>query len=87
MKPDTTTAMRNLITQIKDTLPFGGIDDDFCSDTCSGCSLKLVDFIALEIDEWEYKLDQGEVPNFNDINKLAKMAKKIQAVLIKNNLI
>mgnify|MGYP001585427666 FL=1 len=87
MKPNTREAMYQLITQIKDTLPFDGIDTDFCSDSCSGCSLKLVDFIAVEIDEWEHRLNQGEVPNFKDINKLAKMAKKIQAVLIKNNLI
>ncbi len=87
MKPNTREAMSQLIAQIKDTLPFDGIDTDFCSDSCSGCSLKLVDFIAVEIDEWEYRLDQGETPNFKDISKLAKMATKIQAVLVKNNLI
>ncbi|MBT3195091.1 MAG: hypothetical protein HOE35_00215 [Candidatus Ruthia sp.] len=87
MKPDTTTAMYELIAQIKDTLPFDDVGADFCSDTCSGCSLKLIDFIALEVDEWEYRLKQHKVPNFNDINKLANMAKKIHTVLIKNNLI
>lgn len=87
MKPNTTTAMYELIAQIKDTLPFDAVEADFCSDSCSGCSLKLIDFLALEIDEWEYQLGQDKVPNFNDINKLTNMAKKIRAVLMKNNLI
>lgn len=87
MKPDTTTAMRGLIAQIKTTLPLDGVVSDFCSDTCSGCSLKLVDFLALEIEEWEYKISQLIVPNFKDIDRLAKMANKIRAVLIQNKLI
>ena len=87
MKPDTTTAMRGLIAQIKTTLPLDGVVSGFCSDTCSGCSLKLVDFLALEIDEWEYKISQLIVPNFKDIDRLAKMATKIRAVLIQNKLL
>jgi len=87
VKPNTTQAMRNLIAQIKDTLPFDSVDSDFCSDTCSGCSLKLVDFLAVEIDQWEYKLDNNEIPTLNDLNKLAKTAKKIHKVLDKNNLL
>lgn len=86
-KPDVTTAMRNLIAQIKTTLPFDGVDTDFCSDTCRGCSVKLLDFLAIEIDDWEYRLGQGETPSFKDIDKLAKTAKKIHAVLCKNQLI
>jgi hypothetical protein len=87
VKPDTTTAMRGLIAQIKTTLPLDSVVSDFCSDTCSGCSLKLVDFLALEIDEWEYKISQLIVPNFKDIDRLAKMANKIRAVLIQNKLL
>ncbi len=87
MKPNTTDAMRELIAQIKNTLPFDSVDPDFCSDACSGCSLKLIDFLSIEIDDWEHRLDQKEVPNLSDIKKLGKMAKKIHTVLIKNNLI
>ena len=86
-KPELRTAMRRLITQIRDTLPFDGVESDFCSDTCRGCSVKLLDFLLIEIDDWEYKLDQGETPSFKDIDKLAKTAKKIHAVLVKNQLI
>ena len=87
MKPNTVDAMHHLIKQIKDTLPFSGVDASFCSDTCRGCSVKLIDFIAIEVEDWEHRLDQGDTPSFKDIDKLAKMTKKIHAVLLKNNLI
>ncbi len=79
--------MRDLITQIKQTLPFDGFDNSACSDTCSGCSVKLINFLENELEDWEYRLNNKEVPNFKDINKLAKMATKIHRVLVKNNLI
>jgi len=87
MKPNTTKDMHRLIVQIKDALPFNEIDSNFCSDVCTGCSVKLISFIEIEIDNWEYKLNKGKVPNFKDINKLANTAKKIRAVLLKNKLI
>ena len=87
MKPNTTNAMYDLISQIKDMLSFEAIKSNVCSQSCSGCSLKLVEFLTTEIEQWEYQLAQGGVPNFNDINKLAKSAKKIKAILKKNNLI
>ena len=86
-KPNVAVAMRDLITQIKTTLPFDGVESDFCSDTCSGCSLKLLDFLALEIEQWEERLDQGEAPSLSDVHKLGKTAKKIHTVLVKNQLI
>lgn len=87
MKPSTTNAMYDLINQIKNRLLFKAIKSDFCSQSCSGCSLKLVEFLTTEVEQWEYQLAQGGVPNFNDINKLANSAKKIKAVLKRNNLI
>ena len=87
MKPDTVTAMQNLITQIKQTLPFDSIDSDFCSDICAGCSVKLIDYLADEMNHWEMRISQGETPTLGDVNKLAKAAKKIRTVLCKNNLI
>ncbi|MBT3277473.1 hypothetical protein [Candidatus Thioglobus sp.] len=87
MKPNTVDAMHGLIQEIQNTLPFDQIKADFCSDTCSGCSIKLIDFLSTETEHWQYRLNQGDIPNFNDLNKLAKMAKKIQAVLLKNGLV
>lgn len=87
MKPNTVDAMHDLIKEIQKTLPMDKIKADFCSDTCSGCSLKLINFLSAEIEHWQFQLNQGIIPNFSDLNQLAKMAKKIQAVLLKNRLI
>lgn len=87
MKPNTVDAMYDLIKKIQKMLPMNKIKADFCSDTCSGCSLKLITFLSAEIEHWQFQLNQGIIPNFSDLNQLAKMAKKIQAVLLKNHLI
>ena len=87
MKPNTVDAMYGLIKEIQSSLPLDKIKANFCSDTCAGCSIKLIDFLADEIEHWQYRLNQGAVPNFNELDKLAKTAKKIHTVLLKNHLI
>ncbi len=87
MKPNTTNAMHDLIKRIKGTISFNSIGSNFCSAACRGCSIKLVNFLASEIEDWEYRLEQGDIPSFADLDKLAKTAKKIQAVLLNNNVI
>ncbi|WP_245831896.1 hypothetical protein [Solemya velesiana gill symbiont] len=56
-------------------------------DECKGCSMKMLEYLASELDNWEYRLEQGEVPSFGDINQLAKSAKKIYRVLEKNGIV
>ena len=87
MKPDTLLAMQNLIKQIKSAIPFDLGKIDACPDNCRGCSVKLIDFLEVEIVDWEYRLENNEAPNFEDLDKLAKTAKKIHRVLISNGLI
>ena len=87
MKPDTVLAMQNLIKQIRSAIPFDLGKIDACPDSCRGCSVKLIDFLEVEIEDWEYRLVNDETPNFKDLDKLAKTAKKIYRVLISNGLI
>ncbi len=87
MKPNTTQAMRGLIEDIKLSLPFSLNTDDICKDECKNCSFKLLEFIASEVNGWEYRLDNGEVPNFRDLSRLVKTAQKIEKALKKNGLI
>ena len=87
MKPDTQTAMRELIQQVRSSIPFDTPAADLCSDTCAGCSRKLLDYLEMELENWESRLDQGEIPNFGDINKIARSSKKIYNALKKNGLI
>jgi hypothetical protein len=53
MKPDAPTAMRQLITQIRETLPFDAPQARVCQGPCEGCSMKLLDYLETELDDWE----------------------------------
>ena len=87
MKPDTVTAMRQLIQQIRQHIPFDLPEAYVCSDNCNGCSMKLLEFLDMEVLDWERRLTAGERPNFGDIRRLANMGRKIHRVLDKNGLI
>ncbi len=88
MKPKTPVVMRNIIQQIRSTFPFAMPEDKLCAKTCSyGCPKKLLEYMSMEIDQWEQRLKNGEIPNFNDIQKITKTSKKIYTILKKNNLV
>lgn len=87
MKPDTQTAMRNLIQQVRGALPFGAPQAQICSGQCQGCALKLLEFIDTELQGWETRLAQGDQPNLGDIDRLAKTSKKVYQVLQRNGLV
>ena len=88
MKPRTDVVMADIIHKIKDTFPFSLSEEELCGDTCSyGCALKLLEYMSMEIAEWEERLEDGYIPNFKDIQKITKTSKKIYKVLEKNNLV
>lgn len=88
MKPKTTVVMFNIIQQIGETFPFAISEQELCADTCSyGCPKKLLEYIDMEITEWEQRLENGEIPDFRDIQRLSKTGRNIYRVLEKNNLV
>ena len=87
MKPDTSTAMHNLIRQIRENIPFDLPEAYTCMDNCNGCSMKLLEFLDMELLAWESRLKEGERPDFGDLSRIARMARKIHRVLVKNGLI
>ena len=88
MKPKTEVVMADIIHKIKDTFPFSLSEDELCGDTCThGCAKNLLDYLYMEITDWEERLENGEIPNFKDIQKITKTSKKIYRVLEKNNLV
>ena len=86
-KPRTTQAMRNLILEVRTALPLDVSPDEICTDECRGCSIKLIEYIAMEMDNWEYRLDDGVIPTFRDLDRLARSSKKIYRALLKNGLV
>ncbi|MCU7846854.1 MAG: hypothetical protein KZQ89_02420 [Candidatus Thiodiazotropha sp. (ex Lucinoma kastoroae)] len=63
-KPDTQTAMRQLIEQVRREIPFDLTEEAMCGDACLGCSSKRLIYLEAELDEWEIKLANGSVPHF-----------------------
>jgi hypothetical protein len=87
MKPSTSEAMRHLIEQIRHAIPFDTDLRDVCSEDCRGCSMKLLEYLDAELESWEYRLDQQEVPDFRDLSKLERSGRKIYKALLKNGII
>ena len=86
-KPRTTEAMRHLIHEARTVLPLDLSPELVCADECRGCSIKLVEYIAMEIDSWEYRLETGVVPTLGDLDKLARSCRKIHRALQQNGLL
>ena len=87
MKPDVPTAMRQLIAQIRETLPFGAPEAQICQGPCEGCSMKLLNYLDNELTCWEQRLDQGERPGLAELSRLARTARRVHQVLQKNGLL
>jgi hypothetical protein len=87
MKPKTPQAMQQLIEEIRAALPFDMPEAYLCDGVCKGCSLKLLDYLDSELDGWEGRLDNGDIPCLADLKQLAKTSQKIYRVLEKNGLI
>ncbi|MCW8878424.1 MAG: hypothetical protein OQK04_00555 [Kangiellaceae bacterium] len=87
MKPCPSMAMLRLIADIRAAVPFDIPESSLCLGPCAGCSKKLIEFLDDQLCDWQSKLDAGYEPRLGDINKLAKTAKKIHKVLVKNNFI
>ena len=88
MKPKTTVVMFNIIQQVRATFPLAMTEQELCAETCGyGCPKKLLEYIDMEITDWEQRLANGEIPNFGDIQKLSKTSRNIYRILEKNNLV
>ena len=87
MKPDTHTAMAELITELRRVMPIGAPEAVICSDQCAGCSRKLLEFLDMRLEDWEFRLAEGEQPSFGDLRSLARTGRKIHAALKRNGLV
>jgi len=87
MKPDTSTAMTILINQVKDALPFEIPEHEICAGKCIGCPKKMMEYIGFEVDYWQCKLNNDDIPSLGDVSDLARIAKKVHRSMSKNNLV
>jgi hypothetical protein len=88
VKPDTRTAMRHLVAEVRSVMPFDLPPERLCDGACSGgCALKLLDYLDGELETWIGRVDAGEMPNFGDLARLEKTSRKIYRVLARKGLI
>tara|TARA_R110002050_G_scaffold129250_8_gene250778 strand:+ start:3070 stop:3336 length:267 start_codon:yes stop_codon:yes gene_type:complete len=86
-KPNTSTAMKLLIEQIKEALPFEKPEHEICEGKCVGCAKKMLEYMGSELDHYQCQLDNGEIPTLGELNDLARIAKKVHRNMVKNNLV
>lgn len=86
-KPDRATAMLNIIELVKRDFPFEDPNRQVCGDTCIGCPKKLLELVETEIQFWEYRIEEGDIPTFKEISQFAKLCKNIRRGLLKNGLV
>jgi len=86
-RPDIRTAMLNMIHEIRAQVPFDTPESSLCRGPCRGCSKKLLEFLDTELEEWEGRLEEGEVPRFGDLKRLEKLATKVMTALRRNGLV
>lgn len=79
--------MRALIRQVRGAIPFEDPAAQACPELCKGCTPKLLELLDMELGAWEERLEQGERPTLGDVDRLAKMSKKIYRVLQQNGLV
>lgn len=87
MKPNTSTAMKMLIEQIHDALPFEKPEHEICAGKCVGCPKKMLEYIGSELDHYQCQLDNEESPTLGEISDLARIAKKVHRNMAKNSLV
>ncbi|MFK5894295.1 MAG: hypothetical protein QM504_13820 [Pseudomonadota bacterium] len=86
-KPDISKAMQQLINTVREKIPFESVEANICTGQCNKCSVKVLEFLDSELEGWQYRLKNGETPNFGDINQLGKTSKKVYRILAKNNFV
>jgi hypothetical protein len=81
MKPDVAAAMRLLIGQVREAIPFDSSESQACTGICNDCSLKLLEYLDTELSDWEARLNAGERPGLGDLSRLGRTSRKVYSVV------
>jgi hypothetical protein len=86
-KPDRKKAMQQLIETARKKIPFDSVEANICTGQCNKCSVKVLEYLDNELENWQYRLHSGEIPSFGDINQMSKTSTKVYRILAKNNFV
>jgi hypothetical protein len=87
MKPDVKTAMEDLIKEARQRLPLRHSFNNNCEGRCEECPFKLLEYLDMDLSNWEEKLKKGDKPNIDDLYILANDCKRIRDILEKQGLL
>ncbi|MBZ0167248.1 MAG: hypothetical protein K8I00_10625 [Candidatus Omnitrophica bacterium] len=87
MKPNTKVAMEKLIKEARQKIPFNLSFDGYCEGRCDECPEKLLEFLDMNLSDWDDRLTRGDLPNLGDVHAVARDCKEIYAILKKKGFI
>jgi len=87
MKPDTATAMKQLIQDARAQIPFDLPLDCSCDGHCEECPSKLVEFLYIDLSNWEFRLKRGDVPSVGELHTLGRECLEVRNLLRKKGFI
>lgn len=73
--------MQLLIERMRSGFPFALPAAQVCDGECRGCSLKVLEFLASELDTWDARLAAGERPGLAELSRLMRTGRKVARVL------
>lgn len=83
-KPNSATAMRLAIEQMRASLPFEAPAAQSCTGICQDCAMKSLAFLAAELDTWEHRLNAGATPSLKDLSCLIAVGRHVHDELQRN---
>ncbi|MCA9405008.1 MAG: hypothetical protein KC684_00590 [Candidatus Omnitrophica bacterium] len=70
-----------MIKEAREKLPFNYSFDSDCEGRCEECPFKLMEFLDMDLSDWEDKLKRGDTPNLGDVHRLGRDCKEIYGIL------
>ncbi|GIU26734.1 hypothetical protein L2719_11110 [Shewanella schlegeliana] len=88
-KPDRTTAMLQIIEQVKQEFPLYESETFVCGPdgSCLGCPKKLLELVDSELSYWEAAISNGQTPQFDEIRRFGKLCTNVKRGLDRNGVL
>jgi len=83
-KPNTKTAIQQLIAQIQQAIPLNLNEAQMCQGECLGCSKKMLEMLDAEISYWQYT---DAIPSLKDLKNLENIGRRTYKILKRNQLL
>jgi len=87
MKPTVKVAMSNLIVEARKRIPFSLSLSSDCEGRCDVCPYKRLEWLDVELGDWENRLKRGDIPSLGDLEILARNCREVYSILQKEGYI